>query len=31
MIQAGYTEAVGVINGIGLVKVMGRDSGFIAM
>jgi 6-phosphofructokinase 1 len=29
-IQAAHTEAVGTQNGIGLVKVMGRDSGFIA-
>ena len=29
-LQAAHTEAVGTPNGIGLVKVMGRDSGFIA-
>jgi 6-phosphofructokinase 1 len=29
-LQAAHTEAVGAVNGIGLVKVMGRDSGFIA-
>jgi 6-phosphofructokinase 1 len=29
-LQAAHTEAVGAPNGIGLVKVMGRDSGFIA-
>ncbi len=29
-IQSAHTEAVGARNGIGLVKVMGRDSGFIA-
>jgi len=29
-LQAAHTEAVGARNGIGLVKVMGRDSGFIA-
>jgi 6-phosphofructokinase 1 len=29
-LQAAHTEAEGAPNGIGLVKVMGRDSGFIA-
>lgn len=29
-LQCAHTEAVGAPNGIGLVKVMGRDSGFIA-
>ncbi len=29
-IQCAHTEANGVMNGIGLVKVMGRESGFIA-
>ena len=29
-ISAAHTEAIGAINGIGLVKVMGRQSGFIA-
>ena len=29
-LQAAHTEAVGAPNGIGMVKVMGRDSGFIA-
>jgi len=29
-IYAAHTEAIGAKNGIGLVKVMGRDSGFIA-
>ena len=29
IIQAAHTEAKGVFNGIGLVKLMGRDSGFI--
>ncbi len=29
-IQCAHTEAVGVMNGIGLVKLMGRESGFIA-
>ncbi len=29
-IYAAYSEAVGARNGIGLVKLMGRDSGFIA-
>ncbi len=29
-LQAAHTEAAGAPNGIGLVKVMGRDSGFIA-
>jgi 6-phosphofructokinase 1 len=29
-LQAAHTESVGAPNGIGLVKVMGRDSGFIA-
>lgn len=30
IIQAAHTEAKGTVNGIGLVKLMGRDSGFIA-
>jgi 6-phosphofructokinase 1 len=30
VIQAAHTEAKGTFNGIGLVKLMGRDSGFIA-
>lgn len=30
VIQAAHMEAKGCINGIGLVKLMGRDSGFIA-
>jgi 6-phosphofructokinase 1 len=30
IIQAAHTEAKGAFNGIGLVKLMGRDSGFIA-
>ncbi len=30
VIQSAHTEAKGVSNGIGLVKLMGRDSGFIA-
>ena len=29
-VTAAHTEAVGALNGIGLVKVMGRQSGFIA-
>jgi 6-phosphofructokinase len=29
-IQSAHTEAVGVNNGVGLVKLMGRESGFIA-
>jgi len=29
-LQAAHTEAIGAPNGVGLVKVMGRDSGFIA-
>jgi 6-phosphofructokinase 1 len=29
-IRCAHTEAVGVLNGVGLVKVMGRESGFIA-
>jgi 6-phosphofructokinase 1 len=29
-IQCAHTEAVGAMNGIGLVKLMGRESGFIA-
>ena len=29
-IQSAHTEAVGVNNGIGMVKLMGRESGFIA-
>jgi 6-phosphofructokinase 1 len=31
MINAAYVEATSVINGVGLVKLMGRYSGFIAM
>lgn len=30
IIQAAHTEAKGTFNGIGLVKLMGRDAGFIA-
>jgi 6-phosphofructokinase 1 len=30
VLQAAHTEAVGAPNGIGMIKVMGRDSGFIA-
>jgi 6-phosphofructokinase 1 len=30
VIDAAHTEAIGAFNGIGLVKLMGRDSGFIA-
>ncbi len=30
IIQSAHTEARGALNGIGLVKLMGRDSGFIA-
>ena len=30
VISCAHTEAVGAVNGIGLVKLMGRDSGFIA-
>ena len=30
VVQAAHMEAKGTINGIGLVKLMGRDSGFIA-
>ncbi len=29
-LDCAHTEAIGVMNGIGLVKLMGRDSGFIA-
>lgn len=29
-VKCAYTEACGAVNGIGLVKLMGRDSGFIA-
>jgi 6-phosphofructokinase 1 len=29
-VKCGYTEATGAVNGVGLVKLMGRDSGFIA-
>ncbi len=29
-IRCAHTEALGVLNGVGLVKVMGRESGFIA-
>jgi 6-phosphofructokinase 1 len=31
MIQSAYVEATCVINGIGLIKLMGRHSGYIAM
>jgi 6-phosphofructokinase 1 len=31
IIQAAHTEAKGTFNGVGLVKLMGRDSGFIAV
>ena len=31
MIQSAYIEATCVINGIGLIKLMGRQSGYIAM
>ena len=31
MIQSAYIEATCVINGIGLIKLMGRHSGYIAM
>lgn len=31
MIQAAYVEATCVINGVGLIKLMGRQSGYIAM
>lgn len=30
-IRSAYVESVGVENGIGLVRLMGRDAGFIAM
>lgn len=30
MIEAAYTEATSAVNGVGLVKLMGRYSGFIA-
>jgi len=30
-ITSGYLEATGIIDGIGLIKVMGRHSGYIAM
>jgi 6-phosphofructokinase 1 len=30
MVQSAYIEATGVINGIGIVKCMGRHAGFIA-
>lgn len=30
VIRAGHMEAKGTLNGIGLIKLMGRDSGFIA-
>lgn len=29
-VKCAYTEASGAVNGVGLVKLMGRDSGFIA-
>ncbi|MHC1790160.1 ATP-dependent 6-phosphofructokinase [Solidesulfovibrio sp.] len=29
-IRCAHTEAIGVLNGVGVVKVMGRESGFIA-
>jgi 6-phosphofructokinase 1 len=29
-IRCAHTEAIGVLNGVGLVKLMGRESGFIA-
>lgn len=29
-VKCAYTEATGAVNGVGLVKLMGRDSGFIA-
>ena len=29
-VKCGFTEASGAVNGVGLVKLMGRDSGFIA-
>ena len=29
-IRSAHTEAIGALNGVGLVKVMGRESGFIA-
>ena len=31
MISAAYTEATSAINGVGLVKLMGRYSGYIAL
>jgi len=31
MVNAALTEAKSVMNGVGLVKLMGRYSGFIAM
>ena len=31
MIQAAYVEATCVINGVGLIKLMGRHSGYIAL
>ena len=31
MINSAYVEATGVINGVGLIKLMGRHSGYIAM
>ena len=29
-VKCGYVEATGAVNGIGLIRLMGRDSGFIA-
>jgi 6-phosphofructokinase 1 len=29
-VKCGYVEATGAVNGIGLIKLMGRDSGFIS-
>lgn len=31
MISAAYTEATAAVNGVGLVKLMGRYSGYIAL
>jgi 6-phosphofructokinase 1 len=31
MISAAYTEATSAVNGVGLVKLMGRYSGYIAL
>jgi 6-phosphofructokinase 1 len=30
MVEAGYCEAISAVNGVGLIKLMGRYSGFIA-